>query len=326
MEGEFTGLGTSSAMRTLVGRLEELARSPRAPVLLTGEPGTGKRWAARRLHAGGPRARGPLFTINATRLSPTLLASELFGHEKGAFTQALDRRDGVLRHAHGGTLLLEEVTALPVELQPRFLRLLEEGTFRRLGGEVELATDVRILATAHLEHPGELEERVASGAFLPELLRGLEGGRVHLPPVRERDEGDRRKLLDTLLEEVGAEFPGSAPSFHADTVGILLRHSWPGNVREMRNVLERALLGCQGSPLLLPRHFPPELRTPTRAVGAERRRGFQPESLEEVERRHIRLMLEHHGGNRSRSARDLGIARTTLLQKIARYGLEDAGR
>jgi len=312
-------------------------RMDRIPVLLTGEFGTGKRRAARRIHALGPDPEGPFCSVDASRFSPTLLASELFGHEKGAFTEARDRRDGVLHEARGGTLVLEGVTALPVELQPRLLRLLKTGSYARLGGEVELTTDARIVVTARVGYPGELDDRVASGHLQADLLEALGAGRIHLPPVREQTEADRRLLVEAVLEEVGAAFPGVRRSLHPDTLGILLEHPWPGNVPEMRNVLERALLtalgeeGVEGSPVqgaepLLPRHLPTELQTPVREPGAERRRGFRPESLEEVERRHIWLMLRHHGGNRSRSARDLGIARTTLLQKIARYGLEGAGR
>jgi len=310
----------------------------RTPVLLTGEFGTGKRRAARRLHALGPDPEGPFRSVDASRYTPTLLASELFGHEKGAFTEARDRRDGVLHEARGGTLVLEEVTAIPVELQPRLLRLLETGSYTRLGGEVELTTDARIVVTARVGYPGELDDWASSGHLQADLLEAFGTGRIHLPPVREQTEADRRLLVEAILEEVGAAFPGVLRSLHPDTLGILLGHPWPGNVLEMRNVLEQALLtalgeeGVEGSPVqvgaepLLPRHLPTELQTPVREPGAERRRGFRPESLEEVERRHIWLMLRHHGGNRSRSARDLGIARTTLLQKIARYGLEGAGR
>jgi two-component system, NtrC family, response regulator AtoC len=315
-------LGESPAMRQLAVQVELLAESDRTTVLLTGESGTGKGWVARRLHLLGPRAGAPFVEVNAAGLTPTFLASELFGHEKGAFTDARERRDGLFTEADGGSLFLDEVGELAIELQPRLLNVLETRTFRRLGGSRELTSDVRFIAATNRN----LEEAVAEGSFREDLYYRLKVAPLHLPPVRERSEVDRLALLHHLLRQLHAEIPGSPSGLDDDTVGILLNYAWPGNIREMRNVLERSVIFASGVDVIRPAHLPPEIRTGNRGPGAERRRGFQPESMEEVERRHIRLMLHHHGGNRSRSARDLGIARTTLIQKIERYGLEEEGR
>ncbi|TVP42679.1 MAG: sigma-54-dependent Fis family transcriptional regulator [Gemmatimonadales bacterium] len=315
-------MGSSPAMRQLALQVELLAESDRTTVLLTGESGTGKGWVARRLHLLGPRARAPFVEVNAAGLTPTFLASELFGHEKGAFTDARERRDGLFTEADGGSLFLDEIGELALELQPRLLNVLETRAFRRLGGSRELRSDVRFIAATNRD----LEAAVAGGSFREDLYYRLKVAPLHLPPVRERSEDDRLALLHHLLKQLRAEIPGSPAGLDDDTVGILLGYPWPGNIREMRNVLERAVIFAGRADVIRPAHLPPEIRTGNRGPGAERRRGFQPESMEEVERRHIRLMLKHHGGNRSRSARDLGIARTTLIQKIARYGLGEVGR
>ncbi len=311
-------LGTSPAMRQIAVQVELLAASDRTTVLLTGESGTGKGWVARHLHTLGPRREAPFVEVNAAGLTSPFLASELFGHEKGAFTDARARRDGLFTEADGGTLLLDEIGELALDLQPRLLNVLETRSFRRLGGTRDLSADVRFVAATNRD----LEAAVAEGQFREDLYYRLRVAPLHLPPVRDRSEGDRLALLHHLLARLRTEIPRAPEVLDDDAVGILLRYPWPGNIREMRNVLERAVIFGAGAEALLPRHLPPEVRTGSRGMGAERRRGFRPEPLEAVEARHLQQMLRHHEGNRTRTAKALGIARTTLLQKIARYELE----
>jgi DNA-binding NtrC family response regulator len=321
-DGGLNSLGSSGPMVALAERIQLLAGSERTTVLLTGESGTGKGWVARMLHSLSPRSRAPFVEVNAAGLTPTFLASELFGHEKGAFTGAHERRDGLFLEAHGGTLFLDEVGELSGELQPRLLNVLETRSFRRLGGSRELTSDVRFVAASNRD----LEAAVEAGTFREDLFYRLNVARIHLPPLRERSPEDRLGLLHQLLQRLHLEMPGPTPELSTPVLELLLAYAWPGNIREMRNVLERALLYARGADELRPAHLPPELRGGDRSEGRGRRGAFRPESLEEVERRHVAQTLRHHGGNRTRTARDLGIARTTLLQKIERYGLEDEGR
>jgi DNA-binding NtrC family response regulator len=315
-------LGASPAMRDLGDRIRLLAGTDRTTVLLTGESGTGKGWVARLLHALGPRARQPFVEVNAAGLTPTFLASELFGHEKGAFTGAHERRDGLFLEADRGTLFLDEVGELSQELQPRLLNVLETRRFRRLGASRELTADVRFIAASNRD----LEGAVREGSFREDLFYRLNVARIHLPPLRDRAPDDRLALVHELLRRLRQELPGQSPRIDAGALDVLLAYPWPGNIREMKNVLERALLYARGSEVIRVSHLPAELRGMTPGDPRGRRGAFRAETLEEVERRHLAMMLRHHAGNRSRSARDLGIARTTLLQKIARYGLEEEGR
>jgi two-component system, NtrC family, response regulator AtoC len=315
-------LGSSPGMRELAARVQLLAETDRTTVLITGESGTGKGWLARVLHGLGRRGRAPFVEVNAAGLTPTFLASELFGHEKGSFTGAHERRDGLFLEAHGGTLFLDEIGELTPELQPRLLNVLETRSFRRVGGTRELTADVRFLTASNRD----LEGAVAAGTFREDLYYRLNVARIHLPPLRERTPEDRLGLVHTLLQRLRQEMPGNTPSLSPASLELLLAYPWPGNIREMRNVLERALLFARGAEELRPNHLPREVRGSDPGEGRGRRATFRPESLEEVERRHLAQMLRHHQGNRSRAARDLGIARTTLLQKIERYGLENEGR
>jgi len=309
------GLGVSPHMRELARKVRVLAASDRTTVLLTGESGTGKGWVARMLHDLSPRAQRPFVELNSAGLTPTFLASELFGHEKGAFTDAVSRRDGLFLEADRGTLFLDEVGELNLELQPRLLNVLETRTFRRLGGTRDLSSDVRFVAATNRD----LAARVAGGSFREDLYYRLNVAPLHLPPLRERSPDDRLALLHGLLSQLGKEIPGSPGSFAEPALRALLDYAWPGNIREMRNVLERALIFADGVSELQLSHLPDEVRTRN---GGSRWKGFRPESLESVERRHIEKMVRHHQGNRTHAAKELGIARTTLIHKIERYELD----
>ena len=315
-------LGVSPGMQELARQIGLLAASERTTVLLTGESGTGKGWVARLVHRLSPRASAPFVEVNCGGLSATFLESELFGHEKGAFTDAKDRKLGLFELADGGTIFLDEIGDLAPELQPKLLRVLETKTFRRLGGTRELTVDVRLVAATNRE----LTSEVQAGRFRQDLFYRLSVMPLRLPAVRERSREDRLALVTRLLADLKPQLPGCPSDCAAETLDRLLSAPWPGNVREMRNVIERAMLLARGAPALGPEHLPPELRKGgggsggSGGSGAERR--HLALTLEDVERQHIERALRFHGGNRTRAAQELGISRATLINKIKVYALD----
>ena len=315
-------LGVSPGMQELARQIGLLAASERTTVLLTGESGTGKGWVARLVHRLSPRASAPFVEVNCGGLSATFLESELFGHEKGAFTDAKDRKLGLFELADGGTIFLDEIGDLAPELQPKLLRVLETKTFRRLGGTRELTVDVRLVAATNRE----LTSEVQAGRFHQDLFYRLSVMPLRLPAVRERSREDRLALVTRLLADLKPQLPGCPSDCAAETLDRLLSAAWPGNVREMRNVIERAMLLARGAPALGPEHLPPELRKGgggsggSGGSGAERR--HLALTLEDVERQHIERALRFHGGNRTRAAQELGISRATLINKIKVYALD----
>ena len=320
-------LGVSPGMQELARQIGLLAASERTTVLLTGESGTGKGWVARLVHRLSPRASAAFVEVNCGGLSATFLESELFGHEKGAFTDAKERKLGLFELADGGTIFLDEIGDLAPELQPKLLRVLETKTFRRLGGTRELTVDVRLVAATNRE----LTSEVQAGRFRQDLFYRLSVMPLRLPAVRERSREDRLALVTRLLADLKPQLPGCPSECAADTLDRLLSAPWPGNVREMRNVIERAMLLARGAPALGPEHLPADLRKPGGAggvggggggaggSGGERR--HLPLTLADVERQHIERALRFHGGNRTRAAQELGISRATLINKIKVYAL-----
>jgi DNA-binding NtrC family response regulator len=304
-------LGVSPGMKALAQQVELLAQSDRTTVLLTGESGTGKGWVARIIHNLSPRSKGPFVEVNCGGLSATFLDSELFGHERGAFTDAKERKQGLFELADGGTIFLDEIGELSLELQPKLLKVLETKTFRRLGGTREMTVDVRLMAATNRDLVASTRE----GRFREDLFYRLSVMPLHIPAVRERTREDRLALLRRLFVDLALQMPGCPPVASAEALDRLLSAPWPGNVREMRNVLERAMILARGKTEIAVEHLPSDMRQ--RQV--ERR--YQPLSLADVERSHIERALRHHRGNRTRAAHELGISRATLINKIKVYGL-----
>src|SRR2546425_2471560 len=306
-------LGVSPTMQELARQLQLLATSDRTTVLLMGESGTGKGWAARMVHHLSPRAAGPFVEVNCAGLSATFLESDLFGHEKGAFTDAKERRQGLFELADGGTIFLDELGDLAPELQPKLLKVLETKTYRRLGGTRELKVDVRLVTATNRD----LVSEVKAGRFREDLFYRLSGMPLHLPPLRGRSREDRLALLTRILAELHTQLPGCPAECSTEVLDRLLSAPWPGNVREMRNVIERAMILARGQPQIGVEHRPTDFR---RAGAGERR--HQPLTLADVERAQIERALRHHGGNRTRAAQELGISRAALINKIKSYALD----
>jgi DNA-binding NtrC family response regulator len=316
-------LGGTQAMGTLIGasapmqeiyKTIEQAASTSAPVLISGESGTGKELAARTIHSLSVRGKGPFVAINCGAIPETLLESELFGHERGAFTGAVERRAGYFELADGGTLFLDEIAEMSAALQAKYLRVLQDGVVRRLGGRAELKVDVRIIAATNRDP----REAIKQGAFREDLYYRLNVFSFTMPPLRVR-KGDIPLLAEAFVTEFAGKYDRAAERLTADALETLGRHSWPGNVRELRNCLERAVVGSTGSELtgdLLPLDLPPL----PEAAGASAMAALPPPlSLDEAERLHILRTLAALGSNKTRTAESLGISLKTLHNKLRRY-------
>jgi DNA-binding NtrC family response regulator len=306
-------LGVSPAMRDIARQVEMLAESDRTTVLLTGESGTGKGFVARRIHNLSPRRQQAFVDVNCAGLSATFLESELFGHEKGAFTDAKERKQGLLEVGDRGTVFLDEIGDLAPELQPKLLKVLESKTFRRLGGTRELTVDVRLITATNRN----LDQAVVQGKFRDDLYYRLAVMPLHLPPLRERAKEDRLALIQRFFADLASGSTEAPPEIATEALDRLLAYQWPGNIREMRNVIERSLIMARGAKRLGPEHLPGDLarRLPDPSRG-------HPVPLAEIEKRHIERTLRRHGGNRTRAAEELGISRATLINKIKVFALE----
>jgi DNA-binding NtrC family response regulator len=311
-----TIVGLSEAIRTVRDAVRRSAASSGTTVLVRGESGTGKELVARAIHDLSARREGPFVAINCAAVPDGLMESELFGHERGAFTGADALRRGRFELAHGGTLFLDEIGELPPQLQAKLLRALQERTIERVGAASPIAVDIRVVAATHRELKAEL----AAGRLREDLYYRIAVLEIVIPPLRERLE-DVLPLARHLLGRLRPEAP---PRMSAELASALTRHDWPGNVRELANVLERALLFAGGGELT-PEHLPPAIRA-LAAAGAEPavgdRTGVLPGvPLEEVERELIEKTLAALGGNRTHTATALGLSRRALLYKIKRYGI-----
>lgn len=310
-------LGRSPAMLAMQETIATVAPTE-ATVLITGELGTGKELVARALHSGSARADKPMVTVNCAALAENLLESELFGHEKGSFTGADRRREGRFVQANGGTLFLDEIGEMPLPLQAKLLRALQEGEVQRVGSDAPLTVDVRVLAATNRD----LREEVARRRFREDLYFRLNVISLEVPPLRDRGE-DIPVLAAHFLERFAGRNRKSIRGFSPQAVDSLLRYAWPGNVRELENAVERAVILCNGD-LITRRELPAaitEAASPeeasSAAVGA-----LAGLPLDELERRAIGETLRCTGDNKSEAARQLGITRATLHNKLRKYGLE----
>ncbi len=306
--------GESRAIRELRSAIERVAPTD-APVVITGESGTGKELAAEALHALSRRSRGLLLKLNCTAIPEALLESELFGHERGAFTGAEARKIGLLERAHGGTVLLDEIGDMDLKLQAKLLRFLQDGEFRRVGGSEQLRSNARVVAATHRD----LVARIAAGAFREDLYYRLSVICLRVPPLRERLE-DLPLLARRFVAESSLRYGKAPPALGEGLLALLLRKPWPGNIRELRNCMERAVIFCDG-PALGPEHLPDQYRAgvPTPSGGA------LDQARELVERGLLLDALDRAGGNRTRAAELLGIHRRTLYYKLERLGIDPDG-
>jgi DNA-binding NtrC family response regulator len=308
-------LGSSAMMREVARQVTLLAHGDRPAVLLQGESGTGKRRLARLLHDVSPRASAPFIEVACGAGDAAWLEIELFGRDTGAAGEtSAERRAGLLEVADGGTLFLDEIGDLPLELQAKLLAAIETRAIRRTGGTREIPIDVRLIAAT----AQPLALAVEEGRFRQDLLYCLNVAPVMVPPLRERGRDDFLALIRRFLKELAPSTPGAPSRLSDDALDRLLKHSWPGNVTELHNVLERALLLARGADVVGTEHLPPEFRG--RFTPALDRR-HTPLTLEELERMHIDRTLKHHDGNRTHAAIELGISRATLIAKIKRYAI-----
>jgi DNA-binding NtrC family response regulator len=298
--GEHTAPGIAPSLERLITLA---ARNDDAPVLIQGETGTGKGWIARRIHEQSARAAQPFVEINCASLSSTFVESELFGHERGAFTDARQAKRGLLEVAGAGTVFLDEVAELAPEVQPRLLKVIEEQTFRRLGGTTTLRSNARVVCATHQP----LEEAVRQGRFRADLYYRLQVLTLALPPLRER--ADEIPALARTLLPRGATLSNDAQA-------ALVAYGWPGNIRELKNALWRASILADGAPIM-PAHLGIG-GAPTSPVDA----APEPMTLEAAESRAIRAALAATRGNKARAAEVLGIARSTLQEKVRKLGIE----
>ncbi|MCL4813879.1 MAG: sigma-54 dependent transcriptional regulator [Vicinamibacteraceae bacterium] len=312
-------IGNSASVRRIYRTIEQAAPT-NASVLIWGESGTGKELVAQTIHQLSPRAAAPFVPINCAAIPETLLESEIFGHEKGAFTGAVDRRLGCFELAHRGTLFLDEIAEMTPPTQVKLLRVLQERTFRRLGGRQEMTVDVRVIAATNVNPT----EAVAHGKLREDLFYRLNVFAIELPPLRDRLD-DLPLLVQAFIEEFGARNEKPAKAASHEAMRLLASHRWPGNIRELRNVIERATILAPGEFIEID-HLPPHLGAESSRAEAAPSVPAGPDgvvltpgtTVDEAETRLIRLTLEHTRHNKTRAAEILGISLKTLHNKLNR--------
>ncbi|MDE6734673.1 MAG: sigma-54 dependent transcriptional regulator [Desulfovibrio sp.] len=311
-------VGRSDALKRMLGFIETVAPTE-ATVLITGESGTGKELVARALHSSSARADKPLVTVNCAALTETLLESELFGHEKGAFTGADRRREGRFVQANGGTLFLDEIGEMPLQLQAKLLRALQQGEIQRVGSDVPITVDVRVIAATNRNLLREAQEK----RFREDLFFRLNVISIEVPALRQR--GDDIPLLAAyFLQRFAERNRKSIKGFSPQALDSMRRYRWPGNVRELENAVERAVILCCGD-LVTPAELPDTVAhapEPAEAPEPQDAISLAGMALEDVERLAIEDTLRQTGDNKSEAARRLGITRATLHNKLRKYGLE----
>jgi DNA-binding NtrC family response regulator len=306
-------IGASPAMQQTKMLLARVAASPASTVLLTGETGTGKDLAAKAIHYNSSRSTRSFVNITCSALPEQLLESELFGHERGAFTDARQQKRGLFETADGGTVFLDEIGEMTAALQAKLLRFLEEKTFKRVGGLSDMRVDVRVIAATNRD----LEQEVKAGKFREDLFYRLQVMPIHLPPLRER-RGDVPLLAGYFIDRFNREFRKRVRGLSPAAAEVLHQYGWPGNVRELRNAIERAMLLIDRE-WLEPEHF----TTLTRTVAPTQFR-LPPEgvNLEDVERQLLLQALERAGGNQTQAAQLLGINRDQVRYRVEKFGLK----
>ncbi len=314
-----TIVGGSGAMEQVRNVISRLASSDTTTVLIEGESGSGKEVVARAIHFQSSRAERPILQVNCAALPEHLLESELFGHERGAFTDAHTQKRGLFESSEGGSVMLDEIGDLPAGGQAKLLRLLENKTFRRVGGVQELRCDVRVIAATNVN----LEERVAEGRFRADLFFRLNVVRVVVPPLREHVE-DVSTLTAHFIARFNQDMKRNVRGVSAPAMEMLKTYHWPGNVRELRNIIERAFILHAGSDEIRPEHLTPELRKSSPMKRAEKMVPNVTDEglvLDDVERKLIAEAMERASGNQSKAARLLGVSRDTLRYRLKKHGM-----
>lgn len=309
-------IGQSTGIRRVFELIEKVAPS-KAAVAISGESGTGKEVVARSIHNLSTRREKAFVAINCASIPATLMESEFFGHERGAFTGADQRRLGVFELAHGGTLFLDEVGEIPIELQAKLLRVLEEGKLRRVGGKVEIEVDVRILCATNRD----LKMEIKNGRFREDLYFRLNVFQIVLPPLRERRD-DIPILAQYFVEKFNTDSRKHIAGIHPQAIEVLKNYEWPGNIRELRNAVERAVILCDDD-LILSEHLPPDMggRGPERQI-FKTAYGLP---IDLIEKEYILGSLQRNSGNKARTAEILGVSEKTLYNKLNRYAAESRG-
>lgn len=314
-------LGKSRAIRTLFDQIRVVAKA-QGPVLINGESGTGKELVARALHAESDRAKGPFLAVNCAGIPQELLESEFFGHATGAFTGAQKARKGLLQETQGGSLLLDEIGEMPLALQAKLLRALQDGSIRPVGQDKEVQVDVRIIAATHRD----LKQKVAEGSFREDLYYRLETFAIQIPALRERDD-DMELMAQQFVRQIAMTQSKPVKGFSVEALSLIRGYSFPGNVRELQNVVERAVAFCD-SDWIEPPHLPGRLmqtqaatadastQTTTDGIEKEQRllAGNVLPTLDELQQRYVHMVLDEVNGNKRRAAALLGIGRRTLYR------------
>ncbi|HPX40519.1 MAG TPA: sigma-54 dependent transcriptional regulator, partial [Candidatus Hydrogenedentes bacterium] len=312
-------IGDSRSTRQLLKMIEKIGPS-RSSVLITGPSGTGKELVARAIHEASPRRDRPFLALNCAALAPGVLESELFGHERGAFTGATGQRAGRFEQAHTGTLFLDEVAEIDPSIQTKLLRVLQEGEFERVGGQQTMKVDVRIVAATNRD----LREAIEKGDFREDLYYRLNVFSLRTEPLKRRRD-DIPSLVDVFLARFSAETGKNVTGVEDEVMSFFMRYPWPGNIRELENMLERAVVLCEGSVITV-EELPQELffiqedDEPEPAETPEH--GSLVERTDKLESEMIQAALERFRWNKTKAAEHLGLKRTTLQYKIKKYGLE----